>query len=498
MLHVRRSVHLLALAGLLVLGLSACRSAGIGVSREPGSRPVLPSGAADAPVPITALPDDWTPYVGRLVTIEAPLTVDGTYAIDRFGEIQVSFGDRPWTPTEVARPGDTALAVARGNARRRIVLDDGVTSEIRGLPAYLPDSVNADRPLRAGSIVQGATGVLDVVRGTARLNLTEPLGRRVRHAERPRAPRVEGSVRVASFNVLNLFNGDGQGSGFPTGRGAETPEEYRAQRAKIVAAVQELAPDVAALQEIENDGYGPESSLAQFVAALNATGPATDWRFVETAGAPGSDGIRVAIIYRASRVEPVGPSAMLQEGPFRTHSRVPVAQAFRRGDGPAFVVVANHLKSKGCGRDEEAATGADADQRDGQGCWNAMRVESARLLAAWLAGDPTGAGTPHSILLGDFNAYAMEDPIRTLAEAGWTDAFAGVSEAERPYSYVFGGERGRLDHALVSRSLADRVRTAAVWNSNSDELRLFGYERGLDASPYRASDHDPLIVGLDP
>jgi predicted extracellular nuclease len=56
----------------------------------------------------------------------------------------------------------------------------------------------------------------------------------------------------------------------------------------------------------------------------------------------------------------------------RRPSPVPVAQTFAAGTD-RFTVVANHFKSKGCG----GATGADADQRDGQGCFNATRVAQA-------------------------------------------------------------------------------------------------------------------------
>ena len=58
--------------------------------------------------------------------------------------------------------------------------------------------------------------------------------------------------------------------------------------------------------------------------------------------------------------------------------REPLAQAFKRGDGPTFVVVANHFKSKGSCPEQ----GRDADQRDGQDCWNPARTLAARALAA--------------------------------------------------------------------------------------------------------------------
>ena len=203
------------------------------------------------------------------------------------------------------------------------------------------------------------------------------------------------------------------------------------------------------------------------------------------------------MIYRSSRVRPVGAAALLRGGPFEGRSRVPMAQAFRAGKGPAFVVTAVHLKSKGCGRDEDAARGADADQRDGQGCWNPVRVDSVQRIQRWLATDPTRSGPDApAAILGDFNAYAMEDPIRLLRDAGWQDAF-GTRGSERPYSFVFDGQAGRLDHALLNPAMAARLRGAVEWHANADETDALSYQDQRDGDPYRASDHDPLLLGLD-
>jgi predicted extracellular nuclease len=167
-----------------------------------------------------------------------------------------------------------------------------------------------------------------------------------------------------------------------------------------------------------------------------------------------------------------------------------MAQSFRAGDGPVFTVVANHFKSKGCGE----AAGPEADQQDGQGCWNPTRSESARRLDTWLRSDPTRSGSDLAMIVGDLNAYTMEDPIRLLTESGWRDAFAGDAA---PYSYVFDGQTGRLDHALLSPGLAARLAGAAEWHSNADEPTARGYrERPQDRGPWRSSDHDPLVVGL--
>lgn len=438
------------------------------------------------PTVLTAQPADWEPYESMQVRIDAPLTLSGTHTLERFGELIASFDGRLWQPSELAAPGSTdAERLADDNARRTLLLDDGSTQRDPATVWYIRDG----QPLRTGTVLTGVEGIVEPRLGSWRLQLTA--APTIAAPPRPAAPQVAGNVRVAAFNLENLFNGDGKGGGFPTERGAKTPDQLKAQMAKLTATIRGLDPDIAALMELENDGYGPDSSLAQLVAALNAGGGA--WRFIDAKQGPGPDSIRVGIIYRSDKVRPTGKPATLEEGPFGERSRSPLAQAFVRGSGKPFFVVANHLKSKGCSE----ATGLDADQKDGAGCWNALRLESAKRLDAWLKSDPTRTRSDRVVMLGDFNAYAMEDPMRWLRlDAGWVDAFtqAGV---DRPYSYVYNGLTGRLDHALLSPSLAKQLRGAAEWHINADEQDAQGYADGDASTPYRSSDHDPLLLGFD-
>lgn len=445
---------------------------------------------AATPLELAAPPADWSAYESLPVRISAPLTVVGLHNLGRHGEVWAAFGGRLWQASEVAEPGSAqAHAIEADNQARLLVLDDASTASQPALPHLQP----AGRLPRAGMQLEAVQGIVDR-RGSSswRLQLTQPL--QLPAPERPAAaPQVPGRVKVAAFNLENYFNGDGSGGGFPTLRGAQDAAALAAQQAKLVTSINGLGADVAALMELENDGYGPASSIAQLVAALNAdpAGPG-DWRFVDAGHGPGTNPIRVGIIYRTGRLAALGKPAVLEDGPFVEHSRVPLTQAFGHAGGQPFTVTAIHLKSKGCG----AATGADADQGDGAGCWNATRTDSAQRIVAWLQADPTATGSTHAVVLGDFNAYAMEAPLRALDAAGWRDAFA-VAGVERPYSYVYNARLGRLDHALLSPSLAPLLRGAAEWHINADEPDAHGYAEGNTPGPWRSSDHDPVLLGLD-
>ncbi|MEA9759330.1 ExeM/NucH family extracellular endonuclease [Xanthomonas campestris pv. raphani] len=445
--------------------------------------------ASNQAVPVRMLsgpPANWEALEGEHVRLAA-VTLNGSDRLASNGELIAAFGGRLWQPSEVAAAGTPAFAQTEAdNARRRVLLDDARNGRTPKAVSYLPAEAN----LRVGSLLRQVDGIVDQrYDGQYRIQVLAPLTLPALPA--PVAPQVGGDLRIASFNLENFFNGNGRGGGFPTKRGARTHEQFQAQLAKLVATIVPLQADVAALMELENDGNDGDTAVAQLVAALNAAGKDKDWRFVDSGSGPGDDAIRVGIVYRSTQVTPVGKPATLTGGPFDSHSRVPLAQAFRSSRGATFVVVANHFKSKGCG----TASGADADQHDGQACWNATRTESAKRLHQWLQSDPTGAQTKLAVLLGDFNAYAMETPMRSLRASGWQDAFA-VAGVKQPYSYVYDGMSGRLDHALLSPAMARQLRGAVEWHINADVMDDAGYAKRNLPGPWRSSDHDPVLLGF--
>jgi len=450
---------------------------------------------------------DWERLEGMWLRVNVPLTVTGNAGLARFGELEVAFGERLLQPTEVHPPGKLADALAADNARRRLILDDNRRGEYPERLWYLADGLSQDAPLRAGSVLADVEGVLHYHYGSWRLQLTREVGI-ANQAARPEPPPPPSGLRVASVNLENYFNGNGRGAGFPTPRGAASRKEFERQTQKVAGMLAALQADLIAAAEMENDGHDARSAEAALLTALNAAveGGKGDYRGVTVAeGGSGDDQIRVALFYRASRLQPLGPSASLTEGPFvRGGSRPPLAQAFVPVDGDtAFVAVANHFKSKGsCAPPEQAVDPGDRDAGDLQVCWNASRVAAAQALHDWLQTDPTNSGSDRVILLGDFNSYAQEDPLRLLYQLGWRDAFE-VAKSGPVYSYIHNGQIGRLDHALVSPALVTAVGAAHIWHINADEAVAFDYRVSqrqaawFSTAPWRTSDHDPLLIGLD-
>ncbi|HEY7821006.1 MAG TPA: ExeM/NucH family extracellular endonuclease, partial [Vicinamibacteria bacterium] len=452
--------------------------------------------ASTLTLPVTSV-SDLERYEGMLVQFPQELFVTGNFTQGRFGEVDLSVGGRLFIPTAWTAPGAPAAALQDLNNRSRILLDDG--SNVQN-PLPLPPYLGADGTLRAGDRTVILTGVLSFGFGRYRLQPTTPVAFERVNARPADPPRVGGTLKVASFNVLNYFTtlDDGGLHCGPTGglecRGADNAEEFSRQRTKIVDALSKIEADVFALIELENNAFEASMDLVQ---GLNDILGAGTYDFLDT-GTIGTDAIKVGFLYKPSSVTPVGLTAILDDVfPFDLNTRPPIAQAFQENaNGRQVTLVVNHFKSKGSPCD------GDPDLLDGQGNCNQTRVSAAQRLLEWLATDPTGTGNDRILVLGDLNAYAKEDPIAVLEGAGYVnllDRFLG-SEA---YSFVFDGQSGYLDHALANATLAPFVTGTAEWHINADEPIALDYNTEFNqpllyqANAFRSSDHDPVIVGLD-
>jgi predicted extracellular nuclease len=457
-------------------------------------------------LPVAAIAD-WERHEGMSVAIDQELTVTEVFTLARFGEVSLSVGGRLANPTNVVDPGAPAQALQSLNDRSRILLDDGNNSQNIDPTFYPAGGLSASNTLRVGDTTPSLTGVLDFRFGVYRMQPSDPTQIGFVHSNpRPESPdAVGGNARVGAFNVLNYFNGDGAGGGFPTARGATTPAEFDRQRAKIISAITELDADVLGLMELENDDSDSEyGAIEDLVAGLNAVAGAGTYAYVDT-GIVGTDAIRVGIIYQPARVSLVGPHAILDSAVdprfIDTLNRPSLAQTFER-NGDRFTVVVNHLKSKG----SDCNAVGDPDTGDGQGNCNGIRTLAAEALVDWIATDPTGSGDSDALVIGDMNAYAKEDPIATFEAAGYTNTIASFLGSDA-YSFVFQGQSGYLDHALASPALSAKVAGVSEWHTNADEPIALDYNVEFKSpgqvtsfyapDAFRSSDHDPVLVGLN-
>lgn len=477
---------------------------------------------------------------GMLLAPQGPLTVSDNYSLNQYGEIGLAGGTTPLVqPTAVAPYGSAEYAaVVADNAARGIKLDDGSSTnflkDATTKAEVLPYLTTAD-PVRVGS---PATFTTNVVLGFANnswklqplTHLTEANKATVQPASfgatRTDAPAaVGGNVKIASFNVLNYFPTTGDTlsgctyyedrDGNPItvrggcdARGAANAENFKRQQDKIVAAISKSGADVVTLMEVENSaqfGTTRDDALAKLVDALNLPAPGV-WDYVRSpANAPplaDEDMIRTAFIFKKAAAEPVGESIIHNDTVAFASARKPLAQVFKPvggGAGTEFIAIANHFKSKG-----SAATPDDTDK--GQGASNLARTAQAQSLLAFSDELQKSKGTDKVFLIGDFNSYGKEDPINLLTGAGYVnqDDKARNPDGSAKHSYLFGGLVGSLDHILASPAANAVVTGADIWNINSVESVALEYSRYnnnvtnyYSPDQFRASDHDPVVVGLD-
>jgi len=427
------------------------------------------------------------------VRFPRPMAVTDTFNLHRYGEVWLGEKGVVEQPTNEYPVGPKADALAEDNMARSVLLDDGSTWSN-------PDPVPYTRregTLRLGDTTHALVGAINYGFGEYRIQPQDLASVKfVPKNKRPGEPKAYGgNLVIASANVLNYWTTLG-------GRGASTSAQLEVQTEKLVAELMGTGADIIALQEIENDPT--HTPILTLVEALNAAEGADVWSWIGPHEA-NSYPIRNEIIYRNDRVETIGDPVTVADSVFddippgrsEPIGRRPVAQTFEF-KGETFTIISNHFKSKGC----SGASGPDEDQGDGQSCFNATRVAQAERVLELVDEMIDRTGDPDVMVLGDMNAYLEEDPILTLE----SELVNLVQEWDKdPYSYNFFAGfaapwigRGLLDYALVTPSMADQVKRAEVWHINADEPRFLDwFDPSLVApGPYRAADHDPVIVSL--
>ncbi|RNL80182.1 Ig-like domain repeat protein [Nocardioides marmorisolisilvae] len=301
------------------------------------------------------------------------------------------------------------------------------------------------------------------------------------------------------------------------------------------------------------------------------------------------DVIRSAFIYKKNTVVPVGnadldfPSNPLSPdnpgnnaqptyhgaSPFDV-AREPLAQFFKRVGDPnsaGFAVIVNHFKSKGgtsTSDDPNITISGDNKSDPLVGAYNEARTKEGQELVRFANQFAKKWNTDKVLILGDFNAYTQEDPIKAILAASQadpgngrdplnfsllessdpnditynftsnvnvgTDAAGAVKVATPNTSGTTGtdqvgyGTVGSIDHEFMSAGFKADFTGADVWEINANETDAYDYGRynanatnfyygtsqghGIPtdvsyatdlagATPFRSSDHNPMVIGID-
>lgn len=442
-------------------------------------------------------------YEGMYVEYKGTHFVTDTFGMYRFGEIWLGTDGVIDQPTDIYPGGSDAMhELAIDNMSQSVMLASRLTDQVE-LPF-----VHDNGTLRVGDRVINPNGAIRYTFGNYKMvNNPDPVFDETN--PRPSSPNVHGSTVVGSFNVLNYWTTLG-------GRGAQTAEQFAIQQEKVVAAIRGMGADIIGLQEMEND-HPADAPIIDLVDALNAAEGADVWARI--------DGFEQniypivnEIIYRNDRVTPVGDAMTLIDDAFddcrdddcssgdNQLGRRPIAQTFAVGDA-TFTVVVNHFKSKS----STGATGPDLDQGDGQSAYNARRVMQAEAVLDWV--DELKGIDEDVLVIGDLNSYLREDPVLVLESELHNLVRRHVIDE---YSYQFFAGfaapfigRGTLDHAFSTPEMNKQIRDVVVWHINADEpCSVYYYDFGSSCfrrsdpdavapGPYRSSDHDPVLIGLD-
>ncbi|MBR5854790.1 MAG: T9SS type A sorting domain-containing protein [Paludibacteraceae bacterium] len=264
--------------------------------------------------------------------------------------------------------------------------------------------------------------------------------------------------------------------------GPASPAEHQKQREKVSKALAKINADLYGFVEIEQG----QSALAEIASDLsNKTG--RHFTYIDDGGLPDGTYTKAGFVYCSDILEPYGKLRNNNKG---VTNRKKTQAFIDKASGEKFLFSVNHFKAK-----SGNGSGLNADQGDGQGGYNYARVEEAESVLNNYQKDKAYFGDDDILIMGDLNAYAMEDPITTLREGGMIDLHR-TFHADSSYSYNYRGAVGYLDHALCNTTLLPQITGMLAYHINSDESDNYTYDKSDDESMFRCSDHDPIIVGL--
>lgn len=252
-------------------------------------------------------------------------------------------------------------------------------------------------------------------------------------------PPDAAPLAVVTWNTKDFFNDldDTEGD-------AEivlSPARYREKREAVAAVIEQLAPDVAVLQEVEHLDVLEDLNRLELGGAYPhaALVEAYDPRGIDV-GALSKIPFDKVVSHRDDRFTLRGT-----QGPVYTFTRDCLELHLTR-NGRKVILLGVHFKSK-----------APPDNPDRR----LAEAQHTRAIADALAAEhPTAA----IAVLGDFNDLPGSPPVEAVAGAGrvvFHDVAAAAPPADR-WTYDFNGQLELIDHQMANPLLRDMLDPASV------------------------------------
>lgn len=270
---------------------------------------------------------------------------------------------------------------------------------------------------------------------------------------------------VLNWNVRSLWNDEDDSDA--KGEEVLSTAAYEKKLALVGAVLKELDPDVAVLQEVENEGV---------LARLNddfLSGAYVDASVVESNDLRG---VHIAALSKVPFDEIVSHkddqfTALTPGGPTYKYTRDCVELHLTVAERK-LVLLGVHFRSKG--------PPDDADKR-------LAEAQHTRAIADGLAKDDPDAGI---LVLGDFNDLPGSPPYQAVLGTG-EDAYTNAPlliPSEDRWTFDYQGKLELIDHQMANPVLAEMLDEKTVRIRHGDDVACD------PADPECASDHAPLVA----
>ena len=308
-------------------------------------------------------------------------------------------------------------------------------------------------------------------------------------------------VTIGTWNLENLFQPGSEA-------GPDTDDEYEAKLGALAATIEDIAPDVLAVQEV-----GEPEALEDLVKKL-------DGRWRTALAEPDARGIRVGFLARAELTdlaqfsafpEQLAPVRVDDDGETTDSMGRPALRARVETDGLALDLVSCHLKSKLL-----TFPGGRFDPRDeGERARYAVYALNRRAAESATVRDAaTGLldGNEALVVLGDLNdtqfaatTTLLHGPPGSEIGTGGFDRpdtgdalrlwnLAHLIPEGRRHSRTYNGRAELIDHILVSHALVRRVEEVTTIDVNAGSVT--DNPRKRKGKP--GSDHRPVVARIEP